>query len=81
MLFRSLNHLVLALAYNKQHNAMEARLHYDVALKWIETAQALPLAKNPERYGTHPFDWLTCLVLRREVENDLGIGPKAISPR
>lgn len=75
-----LNHLVLALAYNKLSNAAEARRHYDVALKWIEAAQALPLAKNPQRYGTHPVDWLTCLILCREAETELGIEPKAITP-
>ena len=78
---QALNHLVLALAYNKQHKTTEARRHYDEAVKWNETAKALPLAKNPQRYGTHPVDWLTCLVLRREVETELGIEPKVILPR
>ena len=75
-----LNHLVLSLAYNKLHNATEARRHYDEAMQWIETAQALPIAKNPERFGLHPVDWPTCLVLRREAETELGIEPKVILP-
>ena len=75
-----LNHLVLALAYNKLHNATEARRHYDEAMKWIETAQALPIAQNPQRLGLHSVDWLTCLVLRREAETELGIEPKVILP-
>ena len=76
-----LNQLVLALAYNKLHNATEARRHYDEAMKWIETAQALPVAKKPEHYGVHPVDWLTCLVLHREVESELGIESNVILPQ
>lgn len=70
---------MLVLAYNKLKNPDDAHRHNDEAKTWIETAQALPAAQNPQRFGVHPVDVLTCLALRRKAETDLGIEHKAIS--
>jgi WD40 repeat protein/serine/threonine protein kinase/Tfp pilus assembly protein PilF len=70
---RILNHLVLALAYSKIKKRDDARRCYDEVAAWIDKARALPAAEHPQRLGLHVHDWLTCLILRREAEAELGI--------
>jgi hypothetical protein len=62
-----LNWLWLALAYQKQGKAAEARRWLDKAANWLDQQGGrMPLDVN--LMGTHRHNWLEVHVLRQEAE-------------
>jgi CheY-like chemotaxis protein len=63
-----LNWLWLALAYQKQGNAAEARRWLDRAAYWLDQQGGrMPLAVNVNLMGAHRHNWLEAHVLRQEA--------------
>jgi tetratricopeptide (TPR) repeat protein len=62
-----LNWLWLALAYQKQGKAAEARRWLDKSANWLDQQGGqMPLEITP--MGAHPHNWLEAHVLRSEAE-------------
>jgi serine/threonine protein kinase/Flp pilus assembly protein TadD len=70
------NWLVLAMAHQRLGQADEARRWLDKAVQWIDnTSVEPPKDAVGGLKSLHPHDALGCIVLRREAEALLGVGP------
>ncbi len=71
------NWLVLAMTQQRLGRADEARKWFDRAVQWMDGNREAGRDSISALQSIHPHDALACMVLRREAEAMLGIGPRS----